>query len=219
MNNNNSIEEYVSELISNSKNEYDLVLNWTENINKVKEVFTLAAYKVETLLAAPIASSIEDMPIDFNIDYLEAISEANVAVSALKKITEDVVTPYFNIDDSTSTAQSADTEIMNSAGTNTNKNVKYDKYEIVKNKLKVVCDSYEKARLILVREMKKYTKLMETIMENVERNEDEVLFNVRGELVTASRVSLIRTNRTYFDGLLNSGGWKSDIIGMNTITF
>jgi hypothetical protein len=44
---------------------------------------------------------------------------------------------------------------------------------------------------------------------------------VRGQLVTASRVSLLNTtttNRTYFDGLLSSGGWKSDIIGMCAVT-
>jgi hypothetical protein len=62
---------------------------------------------------------------------------------------------------------------------------------------------------------------MATIMADAPCNEDEVLFNVRGQLVTASRVSLLNTtttNRTYFDGLLSSGGWKSDIIGMCAIT-
>jgi outer membrane lipopolysaccharide assembly protein LptE/RlpB len=94
--------------------------------------------------------------------------------------------------------------------------------EIVKNKLKVVCDSYDKARLVLIREMQKYEKLLETIMADASCNEDEVLFNVRGELVTASRASLINntttTNRTYFYGLLSSGAWKSDIIGMCAMT-
>jgi hypothetical protein len=220
--NTNYIEEYVSELVNNAKKEYDLAINWTKNIHKVKEVFTLAAYKVETLLAAPVASTIEDMPIDFNSNYLEAISKANIAVSALKKNTEDVVTTYFNIDKTTSTELSVDAEGIDTSIASSYKKVKYDKSEVVKNKLKVVCDSYEKARLILVREMQKYTKLMEAIMADAVPDEDEVLFNVRGELVTASRVSLINTtttNRTYFDGMLNtSGGWKSDVIGMCTIT-
>jgi hypothetical protein len=89
----------------------------------------------------------------------------------------------------------------------------------------VVCDSYDKARLMLIREMQKYERMIETtiktIMKDAPCNEDEVLFNARGELVAASRVSLINTtttNRTYFDGLLSGGGWKSDIIGMCAIT-
>jgi hypothetical protein len=80
----------------------------------------------------------------------------------------------------------------------------------------VICDSYDKARLMLIREMRKYEKFLETVMAHVPCDEQEVLFNVRGRLVTASRVSLVNTttNRTYFDGLLSSGEWKSDIIGM-----
>jgi hypothetical protein len=93
--------------------------------------------------------------------------------------------------------------------------------EIVKNKLKAVCDSYDKARLMLIREMQKYEKIMATIMAGAPSDEDEVLFSARGELVTASRMALINTgttNRTYFDGLLSSGGWKSDAIAMCSIT-
>jgi hypothetical protein len=63
---------------------------------------------------------------------------------------------------------------------------------------------------------------MATIMAGAPSDEDEVLFSARGELVTASRLALINTtattNRTYFDGLLSSGGWKSDAIGMCSIT-
>jgi hypothetical protein len=76
-------------------------------------------------------------------------------------------------------------------------------YEAVHNNLKVVCDSYDMARLVLIKEMQKYDKMMATIMADAPCNEDEVLFNVRGQLVAASRVSLIgttTTNRTYFDG-------------------
>jgi hypothetical protein len=50
-------------------------------------------------------------------------------------------------------------------------------------------------------------------------DEDEVLLTVRVELLTASRAALISTaDRTYFDGLLNGGKCKSDVIGMLTIT-
>jgi hypothetical protein len=219
-----SVEEVVSELCNTARNEYEIVLNLSKCIHKVKEVFTLALYKVSGLPSAPVASRVEDMPSDFCSNYLDAVDEANIAVKDLRKITKDVFETYFNV--SASTATSDDVELVC-----TSKRMKYDKDnesfgqgstvgEIVKNKLKVVCDSYEKARLLLISEMQKYERLMETIMADAPCNEDEVLFNVRGELVTASRVSLINTTttgRTYFDGLLNSGGWKSDIIGMCTI--
>jgi hypothetical protein len=176
-----------------------------------------------SLPSAPVASRVEDMPLDFITSYLDAIDEANIAVDDLRKITKDVLETYFNV--SASPATSDDVELVC-----TSKRMKYDRDnessgqgstvgEIVKNKLKVVCDSYDKARLLLIREMQKYEKLIEVVMADASCKEDEVLFNVRGELVTASRESLINTTtigRTYFDGLLNSGGWKSDIIGMCT---
>jgi hypothetical protein len=221
---NGSVEEVVSELFRVARNEYEIVLNLSKCVYKVKEVFALALYKVSSLPSAPVASRVEDMPLDFITNYLDAVDEANIAVKDLRKITRDVLETYFNA--SASTATSDDVELVC-----TSKRTKYDKDnkssgqgstvgETVKNKLKVVCDSYDKARLILISEMQKYERLMATIMEDTPCNEDEVLFNVRGELVAASRGSLINTSttkRTYFDGLLNSGGWKSDIIGMCTI--
>jgi hypothetical protein len=220
-----SVEEVVSELCNVARNEYDTVLNLRKSIHKVKEVFSLALYKVTSLPSAPVASRVEDMPIDFRTQYLDAIDEASTAVNALRKITKDVFETYFSISDITSTETSEDVELIG-----THKRMKYDKDskcaglgstldEIVKNKLKVVCDSYDKARLMLIREMQKYEKLMATIMADSSCNEDEVLFTVRGELVTASRAALITTaDRTYFDGLLNGGKWKSDVIGTRTIT-
>jgi hypothetical protein len=210
----NTIEEEVNALVHIAKYEYDIAINWNKRIDKVKEVFALAEYKVKTLPLAPVASRVEDTPDDFTIDYLEAISEANIAVSALRNNTEDFVQTYFNIDETASTELSDDTEGADTLITPGNKRAKYNKGEAVKNKLKVVCDSYDKARLLLVREMEKYEKLMATIMVDAVSDEDEVLFNVRGELVTASRAALISTtDRTYFDGLLSNGGWKSDVIG------
>jgi hypothetical protein len=205
---NGSVEEVVSELCNVARNEFEIVMNLSKGIHKVKEVFALALYKVSSLPSAPVASRVDDMPSDFITNYLDAIDEANTAVNTLRKITKDVFETYFY----TSDISAEDVEL---AGTL--KGVNYDKdressglgstlEEIVKNKLKVVCDGYARARLMLMREMHKYEK---------------VLFNVRGELVTASRVSLINTtttNRTYFDGLLSSGGWKSDVIGMLTIS-
>jgi hypothetical protein len=222
-----SVEEAVSELCNGARKEYEIVLNLSESIDKVKEVFSLALYKVMSLPSAPLASRVEDMPSDFHTDYLDAVDEANVTVSALRKITKDVFETYFNISDITSTEPSDDVQLIGSC-----KRMKYANdsessdqgstiCEIVKSKLKVVCDSYDKARLMLVREMKKYEKVIETIMAGAPSDEDEVLFSARGELVTASRVSLIDTttrDRTYFDGLLSSGGWKSDAIGMCSIT-
>jgi hypothetical protein len=214
----------VSELCNLARKEYDIVLNLSKSIHKVKEVFALALYKVNSLPSAPVASRLEDMPSAFHTNYLDAIDEANIAVDDLRKITTDVLETYFNIYETVSTATSEDVAL-----TGTCKRMKYDKNavssgqratvgEIVKNKLKVVCDRYDKARLVLIREMQKYEKLVETIMADAPCNEDEVLFNARGELLTASRASLINNtttaNRTYFDGLLNSGAWKSDIIGM-----
>jgi hypothetical protein len=160
------------------------------------------------------------MPSDFRTNYLDAVDEANAAVKTLRKITKDVFETYFNISDITSTDTAEDEELGG-----TYKRMKYDKANdssgggstvgvIVKNKLKVVCDSYDKARLMLTKEMQKCEKLMATIMADAHSGEDEVLFSVRGELVVASRAALIATTeRTYFDGLLASGGWKSDVIG------
>jgi hypothetical protein len=132
----------------------------------------------------------------------------------LWKITKDVLETYFNV----STETMKDVDLVGTCNESSGQGSTVG--DIVKIKLKVVCDSYAKARLILVREMQRYAKMMETSMEPAECNEDKALFNVRGELVTASRVSLLNTtaNRTYFDGLLSSGGWKSDVIGMCTMT-
>jgi hypothetical protein len=221
---NGSVEEVVSELCNVARNEYKIVLNLSKSIHKVKEVFASALYKVKTLPSAPVASRVEDMPLDFCSSYLDAVDEANIAVKDLRKISKDVLETYFNVSASTETSDDVELECSS-------KRVKYDNDtersgrgstvgEIIQNKLRVVFDSYEKARLLLIREMQKYERLMETIMADAMLDEDEVLFNVRGELVTASRASLINTtstNRTYFDGLLNSGGWKSDVIGMCTI--
>jgi hypothetical protein len=224
---NGSVKEVVSELCNIARNEYEVVLNLSKGIHKIKEVFALALYKVTLLPSAPVTSSVEDMPSNFLTDYLDAIDEASIAVNTLRMITtEDVLQTYFNRYESVCTATSEDIDLAGAC-----KQMKYDKNaessgqgstvgEIVKNKLKVVCDSYDKARLMLVREMQKYEMLMATIMADAPCNDDEVLFNVRGELVTASRTALVNTttNRTYFDGLLNSGGWKSDAIGMLTMT-
>jgi hypothetical protein len=220
-----SVEEVVSELCNVARNEYKIVLNLSESIRKVKEVFALALYKVASLPSAPVASRVQDMPSNFSTNYLDAVDEANAAVSALRKITTDVFETHFNVSDISSPETSEDAELNS-----THKRMKYDMDrkcsvlgstvdEIVKSKLKVVCDSYDKARLLLLREMQKYEKLMVAIMADVPCNVDEVLFTVRGELVTASRAALITTaGRTYFDGLLNGGKWKSDVIGMLTVT-
>jgi hypothetical protein len=202
---NGSVEEVVSKLCNEARKEYEMVLNLS--INKVKEVFSLALYKVSSLPPAPVASRVEDMPIYFRTDYLDAIDEANAAVNALRLITKDNTETDFNESAIASTETSEDVELMN-----TGKRMKYDR-------LKVVCDSYGKARQILIGEMEKYKKQMENIMTDASSNNDEVLFNVRGELVAASRVSLVNvaTNRTYFDGLLDSGAWKKDAIGMCAI--
>jgi hypothetical protein len=216
-----SVEEVVSELCNVARNEYEIVLNLSKCIHKVKEVFLFALYKVTSLSSAPVASRVEDMPSDFRTSYLDAIDEANIAVDDLRKTTRDVLETYFNVNKTVSTATSEDVDLIGTC-----KRIKNDKDnessgqgstvgEVVKNKLKVVCDSYDKARLLLIREMQKYEKIMATIMTGAPCNEDEVLFSARGELVTASRAALISTtDRTYFDGLLNSGGWKSDIIGI-----
>jgi hypothetical protein len=225
---NGSVEEVVSELCSLARKEYEIVLNLSKSCHKVKEVFALALYKVSSLPSAPVASRLEAMPSAFHTNYLDAIDEANIAVDDLRKITKDVLETYFNTYEAVSSETSEDVALIGTC-----KGMKCDRNavssgqgstvgEILKNKLKVVCDSYDKARLVLIREMMKYEKLMATIMADAPCNEDDVLFNVRGELVTASRASLLNntttTNRTYFDGLLNSGAWKSDIIGMCAMT-
>jgi hypothetical protein len=186
-------------------------------------VFTSALYKVASLPAAPVASRVEDLPTDFRTNYLEAAAEANIAVNALRKITKDVFEMY-SVDDTASAETSEDVQLMGTC-----KRMKYDNdnersgqgsilVEVVKNKLKVVCDSYAKARLMLAKEMQKYEKFMATIMIDAVPDVDKVLFSARGELVTASRAALTNTTeRTYFQGLLNSGGWKSDVIGRCTI--
>jgi hypothetical protein len=218
-----SVEEAVSELCNVAMNEYDLVLNWSKSIQKIKEVFTSALYHVTSLPAAPVASRIEDLPADIRTIYLKAVKEANIAVTALRKITKDVFEMY-SVDDTATTETSEDVELMGTC-----KQMKNDTNnersgqgsiiaEVIKNKLKVVCDSYAKARLLLTREMQKYEKLMATIMIDAVPDVDKVLFSARGELVTASRAALTNTTeRTYFQGLLNSGGWKSDAIGKCTI--
>jgi hypothetical protein len=226
--NSDAVEECVCELIKEAKNEYEFVVNMAENIHKVKEVFSIAKYKVETLLYAPVANTLVDMPIDFTTDYMDALSEANTAVSSLRQITDDVANKYFDIDDDTSVVLSVDTEIIDTidaTDSSPNKRMKLGKAskmcEVVKSSLKVVCDNYEKARQILTREMMKYEKMMEMIMVDSVPTEDEVLFDVRGELMTYSRVSLVNsanTDRTYFDGLL-SGNWKTNVIGMLSIKY
>jgi hypothetical protein len=60
----------VSELNDAGMREYDIVIIWNKRIDKVKEVFALAEYKVPS---APVASTLEDMPDDSTIDYPEAI--------------------------------------------------------------------------------------------------------------------------------------------------
>jgi hypothetical protein len=60
------------------------VLNLSKSIHKVKEVFSLALYKVANLPSAPVASRVEDMPSDFRTNYLDAVDEANVAVEDLR---------------------------------------------------------------------------------------------------------------------------------------
>ena len=65
-------------------------------------------------------------------------------------------------------------------------------------------------------EIKKFEKMMEIIMVDTAPKEDEVLFGVRGELMTYLRASLVNTtntDRTYFDGLL-SGNWKTNVVGI-----
>jgi hypothetical protein len=222
--NNNGVEERMSELINIAKNEYDLVVNMTEIMYEVKEVFSFAKYKVETLLSAPVASKIEDMPTDFTTSHLDALYEAYIAVIALRNIIDTVMCKYFNIDDTIiSSVVSEDIEHNDTVDTPTNKRMKIDRTfalcEIEKNSSEEVCESYEKARHILIREMKKYEKMIEKIVANTVPKEDDMVFNVRGELMTYSRVSLVNTTntgRTYFDGLLN-GNWKTDAIGMLTV--
>jgi hypothetical protein len=43
---NGSVEEVVSELCNVARKEYEIVLNFSKSIHKVKEVFALALYKV-----------------------------------------------------------------------------------------------------------------------------------------------------------------------------
>jgi hypothetical protein len=223
---NGSVEEVVSELCNVSRKEYEIVLNLSKGIHKVKEVFALALYKVSALPSAPIAGRVEDMPSDFCPNYLDAVVEANMAVKDLRKISRDVFETCFNVSASTETSDDvglvSTSNPMNCANDTERSGQGSVVGEMIKNKLQVVCDSYDKARLMLVREMQKYEKLMETIIKDTPCNDDEVLFNARGELVAASRVSLLNTTtttkRSYFDGLLNSGGWKSDIIGICIIT-
>jgi hypothetical protein len=63
---NGSVEEAVSELCNLARKEYEIVLNLSKSIRKVKEVFTLAIYKVTSLPSAPVASRLEDMPSAFH---------------------------------------------------------------------------------------------------------------------------------------------------------
>jgi hypothetical protein len=106
------------------------------------------------LPSAPVAGRVEDMPSVFHTIYLDAIDEA-IAVNSLKKITRNVSDTYFNISEITSTETSEDVELIDSC-----KRMKYAKdsessdlgskrCEIVKNKLKVVCASYDEANMIL----------------------------------------------------------------------
>ena len=44
------------------------------------------------------------------VDYLDALNEADAAVTALKDITTDVVSKYFDIDGATFSALAEDTE-------------------------------------------------------------------------------------------------------------
>jgi hypothetical protein len=220
-NHSNSVEVGVNELIDIATKEYDVVRFWAKyglEVKQMKEAFALAFYAVEALPSAPVAIRVEDMPENFVIDYLDAIRKANMAVRDLKYRTNNIST-YFNIDDTTSTVRSGEDEVIHGNSIPAVKRVKYNETEFMNDRLQVVCDSYEKARLMLVREMKMYSKLVQFIIAGVPSREDEVLFNVRGELVTASRKSLLTTTtkRTFFDGLLSGGGWKTDAVGMCTI--
>jgi hypothetical protein len=220
--NNNKVEERVCELINIVKDKYELVVNMTENIHKVKEVFSMAKYKVETLLSAPVATKLEDMPPNFATDYVEALTEANIAVSALRNITDDVVNKYFDIDETTFGELSEGTALSDTVDTPSIQRMKAGRgsslSEEVKSTLTIICDAYEKARHILIQEMKKYEIIIGIILKDTALKEDEALFTVRGELMTHSKVSLVNTTntgRTYFDGLLNGGNWKTNVIGMH----
>jgi hypothetical protein len=172
----------VTEICNVATNKYDVVLK-NVNIHRLKEAFALALYKVESLPSAPVATT----------DYLDAVDEANAAVNALRRISEDVSETHFSTADMTSTETSEDAEHP-SAG----KRMEDDD-----------------ARLTLIREMQLYEKWMATIMAGAACPEDE------GQLVTASRAALIsakQTKRTYFDGLLSGAGWKPDAIGMCAMT-
>jgi hypothetical protein len=80
-----------------ARNEYDIVLNSTTNIHKIKEVFASAFYEVTSLQSAPIASRVDEIPYTFLIDYLDAVDKANAGENALRLITEDVSETQFNI--------------------------------------------------------------------------------------------------------------------------
>jgi hypothetical protein len=208
----------VAMLCATAREEFAFVLSLTERIGQAKEVFALAKYKVEALPCAPAASRLEEMPERFTADYMDAMDDANMCVNDLRRITSEVLGPSLSGD------ESEDAEVMatDDGGGEVAEARRHNSTvaELVRKSLQVACDSYDKARSILIREMKRYAKIMATMMADAVADEDEVLFNVRGELVAASRASLINTTttgRTYFDGLLNSGGWKSDIIGMHTL--
>jgi hypothetical protein len=70
------VEEVVSELCSGARKEYEIVMNLSKGIHKVKQVFSLALYKVSSLPSAPVASRVEDMPSDFSTNYLDAIERS-----------------------------------------------------------------------------------------------------------------------------------------------
>jgi hypothetical protein len=141
-------------------------------IDKVKEVFAFAPYKVANPSLAPVASRLEDMPDDFTIKYLDKWGYycRKRSESDLKKITEDLLRTYFNDDDASEISSldppailSADAQANGSVDNPSYSRVKYD--ESMKNKLKVVCDRQmqveEMSRLILPLTKMRYCSMLE----------------------------------------------------------
>jgi hypothetical protein len=200
----------VSEVCNIIKLEYNLVVDLNESARKLKEVYCLALYKVETLPSAPVASKLEDMPTDFSTSYIDAIYDADIAVNELRNTIEYIIRKFFNKPDIVSLA----------LGNSQLVTIQFDRNErggtipeIIKNALEVVCNGYDKAKQMLMLKMKALGKFVDTILALHQIDAKEALFSVRGELVTASRETLLVESGSFFYGLLSSGKWKTNAIG------
>jgi hypothetical protein len=78
---------------------------------------------VETLLSAPVASELEDMPTDFITSSLDALNETHIAVGAVRHIT-DIVNKYLDIDNTLSVVVPRNTDLPHTIDTPANKRIK-----------------------------------------------------------------------------------------------